>query len=45
MGKRIWILAGGRGELTMALEEIGAQVVAVDPYSYVQLQKLGFDSY
>ncbi len=40
-GKKILDFGGGRGELTLALEEIGAQVVAVDPYSYVQLQKLG----
>ncbi len=40
-GKRILDFGGGRGEMALALEDVGAKVVIVDPYSYEQLIKKG----
>jgi 2-polyprenyl-3-methyl-5-hydroxy-6-metoxy-1,4-benzoquinol methylase len=42
--KRILDFGGGRGEMARALEAAGAEVVIVDPYSYLELREKGLSS-
>ena len=44
-GKRILDFGAGRGAMTLALRQKGAQVVAVEPFGYECLAKLGVPTY
>jgi 2-polyprenyl-3-methyl-5-hydroxy-6-metoxy-1,4-benzoquinol methylase len=44
-GKRVLDFGAGRGAMALALREIGAEVVAVDPFGTDYLNSLGFESY
>ncbi len=44
-GKHILDFGAGRGAMTLALKEKGAQVVAVEPFGYDYLVKLGVSTY
>jgi SAM-dependent methyltransferase len=43
-GQTILDFGGGRGEMGLALLKAGAGVVVVDPYSFMQLRKQGFNA-
>lgn len=40
-GRRILDFGAGRGGVSSALRDLGAEVVAVEPFGYAQLQRLG----
>jgi SAM-dependent methyltransferase len=44
-GKRILDFGAGRGAMTLALRQKGAQVVAIEPFGYDYLVKLGVSTY